>query len=57
MVRNVVGTLIEIGRGKFPQGSMRKILLAKDRTEAGPTAPAKGLSLMRVKYRRNRGRA
>lgn len=50
MVRNIVGTLIEIGRGKFPAGSMRKILLAKDRAIAGPTAPAKGLSLVRVKY-------
>ncbi len=54
MVRNIVGTLIEIGRGKFPAGSMRKILRAKDRSEAGPTAPAKGLCLMRVKYRRVR---
>jgi len=51
MVRNIVGTLIEAGRGKFAPGSMRKILLARDRTKAGPTAPAKGLSLMRVKYR------
>lgn len=50
MVRNIVGTLIEIGRGKFPPGSMRKILLAKDRTLAGPTAPAKGLSLVQVRY-------
>lgn len=54
MVRNIVGTLIEIGRGKLPPGSMRRILLAKDRTEAGPTAPAKGLCLMRVKYRRTK---
>ncbi|NQT96036.1 MAG: tRNA pseudouridine(38-40) synthase TruA [Candidatus Omnitrophica bacterium] len=50
MVRNIVGTLIEIGRGKFSPGSMRKILRAKDRTQAGPTAPAKGLSLLRVRY-------
>lgn len=50
MVRNIVGTLIEIGRGKFPPGSMKKILRAKDRTLAGPTAPAKGLSLVRVRY-------
>jgi len=50
MVRNIVGTLIEIGRGKFPPGSMRRIKLAKDRTLAGPTAPAKGLSLVRVRY-------
>lgn len=50
MVRNIVGTLIEIGRGKFPPGSMRRILRAKDRAAAGPTAPAKGLSLVRVRY-------
>ncbi|MFC1808011.1 tRNA pseudouridine(38-40) synthase TruA [Candidatus Omnitrophota bacterium] len=50
MVRNIVGTLIEIGRGKMPAGSSRRILRAKDRTQAGPTAPAKGLSLMRVRY-------
>lgn len=50
MVRNIVGTLIEIGRGKFAPGSMRRILRAKDRTLAGPTAPAKGLCLVRVRY-------
>jgi tRNA pseudouridine38-40 synthase len=50
MVRNIVGTLIEIGRGKFPCGSMKKILAAKDRNKAGPTAPAKGLCLMQVLY-------
>jgi len=51
MVRNIVGTLIEIGRGKFKLGSMSEILKAKDRRLAGPTAPAKGLCLMEVKYR------
>jgi len=51
MVRNIVGTLIEIGRGKLPPGSMRRIIRLKDRTQAGPTALAKGLSLMRVRYR------
>jgi len=50
MVRNIVGTLIEIGRGYFPEGSMRKTLSAKDRTKAGPTAQAKGLTLLKVKY-------
>lgn len=50
MVRNIVGTLIEIGRGKFPKGSMKKILSIRDRRLAGPTAPARGLCLMRVKY-------
>lgn len=50
MVRNIVGTLIEVGRGKFPPGSMKRILNAKDRTRAGPTAPAHGLCLMEVRY-------
>ena len=50
MVRNIVGTLIEIGRGRFKPGSVAKILKAKDRKLAGPTAPAKGLCLMEVKY-------
>ncbi len=50
MVRNIVGTLIEIGRSKLFPGSMKQILNAKDRTKAGPTAKACGLCLMRVKY-------
>jgi len=50
MVRNIIGTLIEIARGRFPAGSMRKILNAKNRTKAGPTASSKGLFLMQVKY-------
>ncbi len=50
MVRNIAGTLIDIGRGKLPAGSMKKILLAKDRRKAGPTAPAKGLCLIKVNY-------
>ena len=50
MVRTIVGTLVEVGRGKLPRGSLRKILLAKDRRLAGRTAPAHGLFLVRVKY-------
>lgn len=50
MVRSIIGTLIEIGRGKFPPGSMRRILLSKNRKFAGPTAPAKGLCLLKVSY-------
>lgn len=50
MVRNIVGTLIEIGRGRFKSGSMKKILKAKNRNLAGPTAPAKGLCLAEVRY-------
>lgn len=50
MVRTIVGTLIEIGRGKITMECMKDILDAKNRKLAGPTAPAKGLCLMEVKY-------
>ena len=50
MVRIIVGTLIDIGRGKLKKGDMEKILKAKNRVLAGPTAPAKGLCLMEVIY-------
>lgn len=53
MVRNIVGTIVEIGRGKLPAGSMQKILTALDRKKAGPCAPAKGLFLIKVKWNRN----
>ncbi len=50
MVRNIVGTLLEIGRGNFPKGSLKKILLSRDRKLAGPTVPAYGLCLLKVQY-------
>jgi tRNA pseudouridine38-40 synthase len=50
MVRNIVGTLLDVARGRFPKGSTKKILRAKDRRLAGPTAPAHGLYLVKVKY-------
>ena len=50
MVRSIVGTLIEIARGINPYQSIRKILESKNRKLSGPTAPAKGLCLMKVKY-------
>ena len=50
MVRNIVGTLLEIGRGRFSKGAMLQILKSKDRSLAGPTLPAKGLCLLKVKY-------
>jgi tRNA pseudouridine38-40 synthase len=50
MVRNLVGTMLEIGRGQFPAGSMAGILEARARSAAGPTAPAKGLFLHSVEY-------
>jgi tRNA pseudouridine38-40 synthase len=50
MVRNLVGTLLEIGLGRRPAGSLPALVLARDRTQAGPTAPARGLTLVRVDY-------
>ena len=50
MVRNIVGTLVEIGRGKHPPEWIEKVLAAEDRKVAGPTAPPHGLFLVRVDY-------
>ena len=50
MVRAVAGTLINVGRGFWPESQVATILNAEDRTQAGPTAPAQGLFLMRVTY-------
>ncbi|MHB8654238.1 MAG: tRNA pseudouridine(38-40) synthase TruA [Terriglobia bacterium] len=50
MVRNIVGTLLEVGRGKLEPQDVCKILEARDRARAGPTAPGAGLCLMRVEY-------
>jgi tRNA pseudouridine38-40 synthase len=50
MVRNVAGTLLQMGRGQRPAGEMPAILEARDRRFAGPTAPARGLVLVQVDY-------
>src|SRR4030042_6923447 len=50
MVRSIVGTLVEVGKGKINPEEFQKILTSKDRKKAGPTAPAKGLFLKEVKY-------
>lgn len=50
MVRAIAGTLINVGRGYWPESQVAEILKAEDRTRAGPTAPAQGLFLMRVRY-------
>ncbi|MBN2831026.1 MAG: tRNA pseudouridine(38-40) synthase TruA [Candidatus Omnitrophica bacterium] len=50
MIRNIVGTLIRIGRAKLPKGRLKSILLAKDRKQAAETVPACGLCLLKVKY-------
>jgi len=50
MVRNIVGTLVEIGKGKWKPEKINQILEAKNRTAAGPIAPPQGLCLMWIKY-------
>jgi tRNA pseudouridine38-40 synthase len=50
MVRNIVGTLVEIGRGRRKPSEMKKIIDSRDRNIAGVTAPARGLYLKEVKY-------
>lgn len=50
MVRNMVGTLLEVGKGQRTVEDFRKILLARDRTAGGPTAPPHGLVLKEVLY-------
>ena len=50
MVRNIVGTLIDVGRGSLSPSQVRAILKSKNRENAGPTAAACGLSLLKVRY-------
>jgi tRNA pseudouridine38-40 synthase len=50
MVRNMVGTLVEVGRGRQPPEWIREVLVSRDRTRAGPTAPAHGLILLELLY-------
>jgi tRNA pseudouridine38-40 synthase len=50
MVRIIVGTLVEIGRGRQPVEWIDRLLTSRDRTVAGPTAPPEGLFLVTVEY-------
>jgi tRNA pseudouridine38-40 synthase len=50
MVRNIVGTLVGIGRGRISPDRLKDILEARDRKLAGQTAPARGLFLERIVY-------
>lgn len=50
MVRNIVGTFVEIGRGRMRPEEMAMVLESRDRRRAGQTAPARGLCLMKVYY-------
>jgi tRNA pseudouridine38-40 synthase len=50
MVRNLVGTFLEVGRGRILPAEISEILAARSRSAAGPTAPARGLFLVSVDY-------
>jgi tRNA pseudouridine38-40 synthase len=50
MVRNVVGTAVDVARGARPPQWLSEVLASRDRARAGPTAPAHGLTLLRVIY-------
>jgi tRNA pseudouridine38-40 synthase len=52
MVRSIVGTLVEIGRGRHPSAWIDDVVTSRDRAAAGPTAPPQGLFLLRVEYAR-----
>ena len=51
MVRTIVGTLVEVGRGRRPAAWVSEVLRSRDRSGAGPTAPAHGLYLVSLEYR------
>ncbi len=50
MIRNIVGTLVEVGQGKRPVANVEEILEARDRKKAGCCAPAHGLYLVAIQY-------
>ncbi|HLU13207.1 MAG TPA: tRNA pseudouridine(38-40) synthase TruA [Arenimonas sp.] len=55
MVRNIVGSLLPIGRGEKPESWMAELLAGRDRTVAGPTAPGQGLVFLGPRYPRQWG--
>ncbi|MBU4254731.1 MAG: tRNA pseudouridine(38-40) synthase TruA [Acidobacteria bacterium] len=55
MVRTIAGTLIEVGSGRLEPADIDRLFAQKKRTEESPTAPAKGLCLIEVKYGPDRG--
>jgi tRNA pseudouridine38-40 synthase len=48
MVRKMVGTLLDIGRGKLVPGDIERLYLIKDRAKSGPTVPPQGLFMVEV---------
>jgi tRNA pseudouridine38-40 synthase len=49
-VRNIIGTLADVGRGRLQVPQVSEILASRDRSQAGATAPAQGLVLWKVEY-------
>lgn len=50
MVRNLVGTFVDVGKGRTPASAIQEIIASRTRTAAGPTAPPQGLFLLHVEY-------
>jgi tRNA pseudouridine38-40 synthase len=50
MVRSLVGTLLWVGQGRLSPGEFGRILASRDRRQAGQTAPAHGLCMIKVRY-------
>ena len=50
MVRNIVGTLLEVGAGRRDVESLPDLIRSRDRKQAGPTAPPQGLCLLKARY-------
>jgi tRNA pseudouridine38-40 synthase len=50
MVRNLVGAMVKVGQGRLSPADLKKILKARSRAGAPPTAPAEGLYLLKVQY-------
>jgi tRNA pseudouridine38-40 synthase len=50
MVRAIVGTMIDIGLGKYPPDDIRKVILEKNRSSAGTSIPPQGLYLAKIEY-------
>jgi tRNA pseudouridine38-40 synthase len=50
MVRNIVGTLLEVGRGRLQPAGIPRLIEVRDRTQSGPTVPPQGLCLASIEY-------
>ena len=50
MVRKMIGTLLDVGRGKLPVGDIDRLFDLRDRSKSGPTVPPQGLWMLAVEY-------